>query len=85
MSNRASGNAHAQMKRALFLVACAIVACAFRTYAIFHGFAKSPGQEYESNWLPAPAGPFSLYIRAYWGKQPILDASWKPPQIRKHA
>ena len=47
--------------------------------------SKSPGAEYESNWLPAPAGPFSLYIRAYWGKQPILDASWKPPQIRKHA
>jgi hypothetical protein len=47
--------------------------------------SKSPGPEYDSNWLPAPAGPFSLYIRAYWGKQPILDASWKPPQIRRRA
>lgn len=47
--------------------------------------ATSPGAERESNWLPAPAGAFSLYIRAYWGKQPILDGSWKPPAIRKMA
>lgn len=47
--------------------------------------AKSPGAERESNWLPAPGGAFSLYIRAYWGKQPILDGSWKPPAIRKIA
>ena len=47
--------------------------------------AKSPGSDRESNWLPAPGGAFSLYIRAYWGKQPILDGSWKPPTIRKIA
>ncbi|WP_321798326.1 DUF1254 domain-containing protein [Caballeronia sp. J97] len=47
--------------------------------------AKSPGGERETNWLPAPDGAFSLYIRAYWGRQPILDGSWKPPQIRKLA
>ncbi|QBR01508.1 DUF1254 domain-containing protein [Paraburkholderia pallida] len=45
--------------------------------------SKSPGSDKESNWLPAPDGTFSLYIRAYWGKQPILDHSWKPPQIHK--
>jgi hypothetical protein len=43
--------------------------------------AKSPGGERESNWLPAPDGHFSLYIRAYWGEQPILDCSWKPPAV----
>lgn len=43
--------------------------------------AKSPGPENESNWLPAPDGPFSLYIRAYWGEQGILDGSWKPPTV----
>jgi hypothetical protein len=47
--------------------------------------AKSPGTDKESNWLPAPDGSFSLYIRAYWGKQAILDGSWKPPQIKKVA
>jgi hypothetical protein len=45
--------------------------------------SKSPGSDRESNWLPAPDGAFSLYIRAYWGKQGILDGSWKPPVIRK--
>lgn len=43
--------------------------------------AKSPGPEQEANWLPAPDGHFSLYIRAYWGKQGILDGSWKPPAV----
>lgn len=45
--------------------------------------ANSPGRNKESNWLPAPDGHFSLYIRAYWGKEPILDGSWKPPVIKK--
>jgi hypothetical protein len=45
--------------------------------------AKSPGKDKESNWLPAPDGHFSLYIRAYWGKQGILDGSWKPPVVKK--
>jgi hypothetical protein len=43
--------------------------------------AKSPGADKESNWLPAPDGMFSLYIRAYWGKDAILDGSWQPPKI----
>jgi hypothetical protein len=45
--------------------------------------AKSPGKGMETNWLPAPEGHFSLYIRAYWGKEGILDGTWKPPVIRK--
>ena len=45
--------------------------------------AQSRGADQESNWLPAPAGPFSLYVRAYWGKEPILDGSWMPPVIEK--
>jgi hypothetical protein len=45
--------------------------------------AKSPGGDKQANWLPAPDGHFSLYIRAYWGKEGILDGSWKPPVIRK--
>jgi hypothetical protein len=43
--------------------------------------AKSPGPDKESNWIPAPDGDFSFYIRAYWGKEPILDGSWQPPKI----
>lgn len=43
--------------------------------------ATSPGAGKESNWLPAPEGPFSLYIRAYWGQEGILDGSWTPPKV----
>ena len=42
---------------------------------------KSPGTDKESNWLPAPEGTFSLYIRAYWPDKAILDGSWTPPTI----
>lgn len=41
----------------------------------------APPEEGESNWLPAPDGDFSLYIRAYWGEEGILDGSWQPPAI----
>jgi len=43
--------------------------------------AKSPGNARERNWLPAPNGPFSLYIRAYWADPAILDGTWKPPAV----
>ncbi|MGD0230936.1 MAG: DUF1254 domain-containing protein [Syntrophorhabdales bacterium] len=43
--------------------------------------AKSPGKNEESNWLPAPNGTFSLYIRAYWADKAILDGTWQPPKI----
>jgi hypothetical protein len=45
--------------------------------------SRAPGKTREMNWLPAPKGDFSLYIRAYWGKPSILDGSWQPPAIRK--
>lgn len=47
--------------------------------------ASSPGADKESNWLPAPQGPFSLYIRGYWPKPELLDATWKPPTIARGA
>jgi hypothetical protein len=43
--------------------------------------AKSPGKDKESNWLPAPDGVFSLYLRTYWPKQSILKGSWMPPNV----
>jgi len=46
-----------------------------------HAGAASPGTDREPNWLPAPDGPFSLYIRAYWGQPAILDGSWTPPEV----
>ena len=43
----------------------------------------SPGKEKESNWLPAPTGQFSIWLRAYWPDQSILDGTWKPPVIEQ--
>lgn len=45
---------------------------------------KNPGADKESNWLPAPAEHFSLYIRAYWGDTAIIDGSWTPPVVEKY-
>jgi hypothetical protein len=45
--------------------------------------ASSASEELRANWLPAPAGPFSLYLRAYWPEQPILDGTWTPPPVRR--
>jgi hypothetical protein len=43
--------------------------------------AKSPGQDKESNWVPAPEGDFSLYIRAYWADPSIINGTWTPPNV----
>jgi hypothetical protein len=48
-----------------------------------HVGATSPGEDRQANWLPAPNGPFSLYIRAYWPGKAILDGSWTPPEVTK--
>jgi hypothetical protein len=36
-----------------------------------------------TNWLPAPEGDFSLFIRAYWPKVDIVDGSWTPPAVQR--
>jgi hypothetical protein len=45
--------------------------------------ATSPGKDKESNWLPAPKGKFSLYMRAYWPEKSILEGTWSPPNVNK--
>jgi hypothetical protein len=44
----------------------------------------SPGADKESNWLPAPQGDFSLYIRAYWPKPELTEGRWTPPRVEKN-
>jgi len=44
---------------------------------------ESPGKERESNWLPAPKGPFLMAMRLYLPKPAALDGSWKAPQVEK--
>jgi hypothetical protein len=36
-----------------------------------------------ANWLPAPKGDFSLYVRAYWPKTSVTDGSWTPPAVER--
>ncbi|MEO6169203.1 MAG: DUF1254 domain-containing protein [Chitinophagales bacterium] len=43
----------------------------------------NPGKEKESNWLPAPDGPFNLTLRIYWPKEEVLNGSWIPPGVLK--
>jgi hypothetical protein len=40
---------------------------------------ESPGAEKESNWLPAPNGPFFMAMRLYWPKAEALDGRWTAP------
>lgn len=49
---------------------------------------ESPGKEKESNWLPAPSGPFYLVPRAYAPKPEAIGilsnpASWPVPAARR--
>lgn len=42
--------------------------------------SESPGAKKDSNWLPAPSGPFYTVLRIYWPKESVLDHSWTAPQ-----
>jgi hypothetical protein len=41
----------------------------------------SPGADKETNWLPAPSGPFAVFMRLYWPKTEALDGTWKHPPL----
>jgi hypothetical protein len=43
----------------------------------------SPGEEKESNWLPAPAAPFYLCLRLYNARIEALTLDWVPPVVNK--
>src|SRR5438270_1132298 len=47
---------------------------------------ESPGKDKESNWLPAPKGPFVMAMRLYWPKEEAVDGKWTAPpaqQVKK--
>jgi hypothetical protein len=48
-----------------------------------HIGAKSPGKDKESNWLPAPDGPFWMVLRTYGPGDPIKNGTWKVPPIKR--
>ena len=42
-----------------------------------------PGADTESNWLPAPNGPFFTVMRLYWPKDEALSGKWKAPPLQR--
>jgi hypothetical protein len=42
---------------------------------------ESPGKGKETNWLPAPKGPFSMIMRLYWPKEEALQGKWIAPPL----
>lgn len=42
---------------------------------------ESPGPARESNWLPAPAGPFALFMRAYLPRPELLNGRYRLPPV----
>jgi hypothetical protein len=42
----------------------------------------SPGAGRESNWLPAPNGPFWLVLRLYRPRAEAIDGGWTQPPLR---
>ena len=45
----------------------------------------SPGKELESNWLPAPNGPFYAVLRLYGPEKEALEGKWVNPPLVKAA
>jgi hypothetical protein len=43
----------------------------------------SPGKDKEANWLPAPSGPFLMFLRLFWPKPEALDGKWKQPPLQR--
>jgi hypothetical protein len=44
---------------------------------------NSPGKDKESNWLPAPSGPFLMFLRLFWPKPEALDGKWTQPPLQR--
>jgi hypothetical protein len=45
--------------------------------------SESPGRDKEANWLPAPKGPFAMYMRLYLPEQAALDGKWNAPPLHR--
>ena len=41
----------------------------------------APGGAKDSNWLPAPDGPFLMILRLYWPEQSVLNNAWEAPGV----
>ncbi|CAH0991200.1 hypothetical protein SIN8267_01302 [Sinobacterium norvegicum] len=44
---------------------------------------QPPSTDQNTNWLPAPAGAFTLTMRLYWPDESVLTGHWYPPLVVK--
>jgi len=44
---------------------------------------ESPGADKEANWLPAPKGPFAVFMRLYWPKPEAVEGKWAAPPLKR--
>jgi len=42
---------------------------------------EPPGADRQANWLPAPAGPFALFMRAYLPRPELLQGYYRMPPV----
>ncbi len=59
------------------------VSCEARLFTPADEAVVTPNEEYGSNWLPAPDGPFYLVMRLYGPMESALEGRWMPPPVRK--
>lgn len=50
---------------------------------VLHIAKACPDGADESNWLPAPDGPFYMVMRLYGPEAEALRGDWKPPQLQQ--
>ena len=43
----------------------------------------APGKADEANWLPAPKGPFVMFMRLYWPKAEAVEGKWTAPPLKR--
>src|ERR1700727_2701456 len=44
---------------------------------------ESPGTDKEANWLPAPKGPFVMFMRLYWPEPEAGEGKWTAPPLTR--
>ncbi len=45
--------------------------------------AEPPAEAQRTNWLPAPKGPFNLFLRAYLPDESLVRQTWVPPAVQR--
>jgi hypothetical protein len=44
---------------------------------------EPPGTDKEANWLPAPKGPFVMFMRLYWPEPEAVEGKWTAPPLTR--